>query len=71
MANFGKLIGKLERRLVIYIVLEPALAISSPYIPKEWILNTKVRDFQTVRGLAQGHQPASAEGKLELRSAWL
>lgn len=35
MANFGKLIGKLERRLVIYIVLEPALAISSPYIPKE------------------------------------
>ena len=35
MANFGKLIGKLERRLVICIVLEPALAISNPYIPIE------------------------------------
>lgn len=42
MANLGKLVGKLERRLVMPIVLGLALAVSNPYIPMGWILITKV-----------------------------
>jgi len=44
MANLGKLIGKLERRLLMCIVLGPSLAISNPYIPIRWMLNTKLRE---------------------------
>lgn len=55
------------------IDLGPALAISNPYIPIGWILNTKVREgrLSDCKRPCPRHQPASAEGKLELSYAWL